>query len=206
MRIAALLALGLTLALGATFKCDGDTVEIPVAKLNDNFCGKCGRPPSALALVVACPPDPLVCRPRLSSPKDCKDGSDEPLTSACSQGFFICKNPGFLPTFIPSGRVGDGIVDCSDGSDEAAQTSSAQAADVAAGGRRYLEEAKRHYRQAITSVLSSADGPSLACVCAQRVGSAGLPIMILSFHALFSPHALSSTLSFPRPRHPAWPV
>lgn len=55
---------------------------------------------------------------------DCQDGSDEPLTSACSH--LLVNNRTFSCPSIVSGemiklfpsRIRDGIVDCSDGSDE----------------------------------------------------------------------------------------
>ena len=52
---------------------------------------------------------------------DCPDGSDEPLTSACShllvgQKTFACKNNHDMKLF-PS-RVQDTVLDCTDGSDE----------------------------------------------------------------------------------------
>ncbi|XP_076056621.1 uncharacterized protein LOC143034449 [Oratosquilla oratoria] len=51
---------------------------------------------------------------------DCpEDGSDEPLTNACVDVKFKCKQSvnGF-PVHIPSSWVNDGICDCCDGSDE----------------------------------------------------------------------------------------
>ena len=52
---------------------------------------------------------------------DCPDGSDEPLTSACSfrtiqKGTFQCK--GDRSKIIFASRVRDGVKDCPDGSDE----------------------------------------------------------------------------------------
>lgn len=49
---------------------------------------------------------------------DCADGSDEPGTSACTNGRFYCINAGFKPFIIPSARVNDGVCDCCDASDE----------------------------------------------------------------------------------------
>ncbi|KAG2388658.1 hypothetical protein C9374_000097 [Naegleria lovaniensis] len=57
---------------------------------------------------------------------DCKDGSDEPGTSACSNAVlsfnsdtkFYCKNKYFKPQYISHSKVNDGVCDCCDGSDE----------------------------------------------------------------------------------------
>ena len=40
---------------------------------------------------------------------DCEDGTDEPGTSACSNGRFYCENKGHFPRYIRSSRVNDGV-------------------------------------------------------------------------------------------------
>lgn len=49
---------------------------------------------------------------------DCADASDEPGTSACSNGVFYCENAGHQPYYVPSSWVNDGVCDCCDASDE----------------------------------------------------------------------------------------
>ena len=49
---------------------------------------------------------------------DCADGADEPGTSACAKGTFVCANRGYRTVTISSMRVDDGVCDCADGTDE----------------------------------------------------------------------------------------
>jgi hypothetical protein len=85
------------------FKCKDASLRIKQQWINDDYC-------------------------------DCPDGSDEPHTSACSHllnintkstdsptlrdATFTCLNLDHEQLIIPSSRVGDGICDCCDGSDE----------------------------------------------------------------------------------------
>jgi len=92
---------------------------------------------------------------------DCNDGSDEPGTSACSNGHFFCINKGFKGTTIASSRVDDTICDCCDGSDEKPGLCSDNCQQL---GAHLQAEAKRIRReQAIgfqTRLAYSADGKS----------------------------------------------
>mmetsp|Transcript_145 Transcript_145/g.336 ORF Transcript_145/g.336 Transcript_145/m.336 type:complete len:378 (-) Transcript_145:702-1835(-) len=49
---------------------------------------------------------------------DCEDGSDEPGTSACSNGRFLCRLDGVNGRYLKASGVNDGVCDCCDGSDE----------------------------------------------------------------------------------------
>ena len=99
---------------------------------------------------------------------DCSDGSDEPGTSACSNGRFFCLNVGHAGRYIRSSRVGDGLCDCCDGSDEDAgvcadrcvaaaseynMKHAVEIAETAEGARKKLElveEGKRIYAEKST--------------------------------------------------------
>lgn len=45
---------------------------------------------------------------------DCPDGSDEPGTAACAQGYFYCKNEGHVPGRVLKSRVNDGLCGASE--------------------------------------------------------------------------------------------
>lgn len=76
---------------------------------------------------------------------DCKDGSDEPGTSACTRGTFYCLNAGHISAYILSSRVNDGICDCCDGSDESGKQCTNTCEEM---GRAAREEAERQAKLA----------------------------------------------------------
>ena len=129
---------------GTTVQCEGVHAEhgpgrMIAARVNDDYC-------------------------------DCQGGEDEPGTAACSHlsgssagggsgatpatagsaaqpGYFFCPNAGARPMNIYHSRVGDGICDCCDGSDEAtgpaASTPSACANTCASVGQEWRADQMR---------------------------------------------------------------
>lgn len=73
---------------------------------------------------------------------DCGDGSDEPGTTACTNGKFYCENAGHKPAYIPSSWVNDGVCDCCDTSDEYASKVDCVNNCSELGREAYLEQQK----------------------------------------------------------------
>lgn len=78
---------------------------------------------------------------------DCEDGTDEPGTSACSNGIFHCPNVGFIEKNILSNRVNDKICDCCDGSDEYGPHSASCVNNCLALGAKSREERRLYLQQ-----------------------------------------------------------
>lgn len=78
---------------------------------------------------------------------DCEDGSDEPGTSACSNGVFHCPNVGFVEKNILSNRVNDKICDCCDGSDEYGPHGASCINNCLALGEKSREERRLYLQQ-----------------------------------------------------------
>ncbi|KZP21726.1 hypothetical protein FIBSPDRAFT_910677 [Athelia psychrophila] len=87
---------------------------------------------------------------------DCKDGSDEPGTSACPNSIFYCSNVGHLGSVIPSSRVNDGLCEkeCCDGSDEAPGVCPNVCESIGAEYRR-IRDAERKLRKTGSKIRSS---------------------------------------------------
>ncbi|KAK2946620.1 putative Glucosidase 2 subunit beta [Blattamonas nauphoetae] len=125
-----------------TFTCLDGSKTIPISRVNDDIC-------------------------------DCADGSDEPGTSACQNGQFWCLNGDVygkkekhgdrsLGFYISSSRVGDGIADCCDASDETQTPRS-----LSTGERKDCERVVDEKRKEVNEMLKQIESfppsqPSLA--------------------------------------------
>jgi hypothetical protein len=117
---------------------------------------------------------------------DCAlDGSDEPRTAACSGlalgARFRCENEGLSPVDVPLSRVGDGVCDCCDGSDEPASSGcgasrcraeweAARAAREAAAVAARAGSARRRERErqaASSAATAASDGSARRAVAAE---------------------------------------
>jgi len=89
---------------------------------------------------------------------DCVDGSDEPDTAACSfvdpfdplragdAPKFICKNDGHVAKKVSPSRVGDGVCDCCDGTDEPTDKCTNDCFEVGRAWRAARAEAEKAVR------------------------------------------------------------
>lgn len=64
----------------------------------------------------------------------------------CAPGHFRCENKGFVPSCILTSRVGDGICDCCDGSDEPGGACADTCAKEAAEHKRAKAEEERNFK------------------------------------------------------------
>jgi protein kinase C substrate 80K-H len=87
---------------------------------------------------------------------DCRDGSDEPGTSACPNNKFYCRNEGHIGAIIRSSHVNDGLCEqeCCDGSDEPLGVCPNTCQEVGAEHRKKTE-VERKLRKTGSKIRSS---------------------------------------------------
>ena len=130
---------------------------------------------------------------------DCKDGSDEPKTSACLDANLYCANKGHRPEYIPTSRVNDGVCDCCDFSDE--QTSGAKCANTCDA----LAAAMQAETSAKPKRLGSGYSVKAKTLVGAHVGEAAKVGVIFEGHLLADRELIRATLrSSSRNRSTNW--